>query len=44
MERTSEAIHYSILEALRVEDLSEKDIRAFMKCHDLPFLIFGEKK
>lgn len=44
VERTSEAIHYAILEALRAEDLSENEIRAFMKCHDLPFLIFGEKK
>ncbi len=43
-ERTSEAIHYAILDALRAEDLSEDEIRAFMKCHDLPFLIFGEKK
>ena len=43
-ETTSEAIHYAILDALRAEALSEEEIRAFMKCHDLPFLIFGEKK
>ena len=43
-ERTSEDIHYAILEELRAKDLSETEIRAFMKCHDLPFLIFGEKK
>ena len=43
-ERTSESIHYAILDALRAEALTEDEIRAFMKCHDLPFLIFGEKK
>lgn len=41
---TSEAIHGAILDALRAEALSEDEIRAFMKCHDLPFLFFGEKK
>jgi len=43
-ERTSEEIHCAILETLRAEALTEDEIRAFMKCHDLPFLIFGEKK
>ena len=43
-ERTSEDIHYAILNALRTEGLNEDEVKAFMKCHDLPFLIFGEKK
>lgn len=43
-DRTSEEIHITILETLRDEGLNENDIREFMKCHDLPFLIFGEKK
>jgi hypothetical protein len=32
------------LNALRTEGLNEDEVKAFMKCHDLPFLIFGEKK
>lgn len=43
-ERTSEDIHNAILNALRAKGLSDDKIKAFMKCHDLPFLIFGEKK
>ncbi len=43
-ERTSEDIHDEIIEVLEKEGLDENEIRAFMKCHDLPFLIFGEKK
>ena len=44
LERTSEEIHNAILEALRAEHLKEEEIKEFMKCHDLPFLILGEKK
>ena len=44
VDRTSEEIHNAILEALEAEKLSEEEIREFMKCHDLPFLILGVKK
>ncbi len=43
-ERTSEDIHDMIIKTLQIEGLEDNEIRAFMKCHDLPFLIFGEKK
>ena len=43
-ERTSEEIHVKIIETLQSVGLEENEIKAFMKCHDLPFLIFGEKK
>lgn len=43
-DRTSEDIYLAILETLQKESLSEQEIEAFMMCHDLPFLIFGEKK
>lgn len=44
LERTSEEIHDAILGTLHAEGINEEDINEFMKCHDLPFLIFGEKK
>lgn len=43
-ERTSEEIHEMIKETLQNEGLDDDEIKGFMKCHDLPFLIFGEKK
>jgi hypothetical protein len=43
-EKTSEEIHDMITEKLKYAGLEDNEIRAFMKCHDLPFLIFGEKK
>lgn len=43
-ERTSEEIHDEIRNALMKEGLKEEEIKQFMKCHDLPFLILGEKK
>ena len=33
-----------IKETLQNEGLDDDEIKGFMKCHDLPFLIFGEKK
>lgn len=43
-ERTSEEIHDAILRQLKSEGITADEIEAFMKCHDLPFLILGEKK
>ena len=43
-EKTSEEIHEQIIKTLQYKGLDDDEIRAFMKCHDLPFLIFGEKK
>ena len=43
-ERTSEEIHAEIKKQLQSKGLPEEEINAFMKCHDLPFLILGEKK
>lgn len=42
-EKSSEEIYDAILGTLQKENLEPKEIKAFMKCHDLPFLILGEK-
>lgn len=42
--RTSEEIYGEIRRQLKGNNLSEEDIKEFMKCHDLPFLILGDKK
>lgn len=43
-ERTSEEIHDKILQLLEAEGLHKEEIKEFMKCHDLPFLILGDRK
>lgn len=43
-EKTSEEIHDAIRSQLESEGINVDEIKAFMKCHDLPFLILGEKK
>ena len=43
-DKTSEDIYLAIIDALQKANLSEQEIEPFMMCHDLPFLIFGEKK
>lgn len=43
-DRTSEEIHDKIKETLQAAGIRENQITKFMKCHDLPFLILGEKK
>lgn len=42
--RTSEDIYNKIEETLKNAGKTDEEIKKFMKCHDLPFLIFGEKK
>ena len=43
-DRTSEEIHDKIIETLQAAGIHKNQITKFMKCHDLPFLILGEKK
>ena len=44
VDRTSEEIHDKIIEILQAAGIHKNQITKFMKCHDLPFLILGEKK